>query len=484
LGTMIRRWAMGLLAAAATLGAGRAEAAPPMLRVLVVGDRWDADVGEDVKVDVDSVDQVFQFGLGRDRFRMRAIERFEFTRDGILRAIAGERVDPDDALMVLVMAHGAFDPRSGAYLELDGRGPLFASELAAAIRARGNRLGVLMYESCQRVRPLPFPGVAAPAAPALVEKPLFRTLFLESRGFVEMHAAKPGELAVCLPSHEIQDERGVHRLVHNGSLFMQSFVNVLWMNAARRDAGWRTVAEMIGDDVRQRFADKWPTGLEIRAGFGPLVRRQPTQSAGLRSPAPAWASYSTRVGLTVEETGGEAEVVVTRVHPGGPGVVGLTVPFFPGDTIAAIDGKPIRDPADFARAAAAAGPRAVVQGRQIQDGKDYSIDLALADGGGAPGLKMDRGKVFFGTSLVPDARGGLRVVMKVPGSTAEANNYVEDTRILEVDGRPMRSREDFDRAMRDAGVQIRVKGVTYWGEPFTETITVRRDVGSPTARVR
>ncbi|WP_337176247.1 hypothetical protein [Paludisphaera sp.] len=485
-GSISRRRVVGVLAVAAGLAGGRVEAAQlaqpapgPRLRILIVGDRWDAGVGKDVEVNIESTVATFRTNMRPESFEIRALGRAEFTRDGVLGAVAREPIGPDDALMVMVMAHGAFDPRSGAYLHMDGRAALFASELSAAIRARGNRLGVLLYESCQQVRPVPFPGPAARVGVPPEDMYLFRTLFLEARGYLEMHAAEPGQLALCLPKFV---QQGIQDAGHRGSLFTQCFLDVLNRNAGERHRSWESIAEEVAGDVGARFAQEWPNGFQVGGGFGPMARVQRTQRSRLLARAPAWTSYSDRVGLTVEETVNAAEVVVTRVHPGGP-AARLAVPFAPGDTISRMAGRPIQTPADFAVAADQAPPgRAAIGGRQLAGGAAFEVVLDLPNGGRARERFVERGhgrpKVFFGASLVPDARGGLLVVATVPGTFAWANNYRPGTLIQRVDGAPILTNEDFDRAMTRAGDRIRVEGISRNGVPYDQAIRVRNGVGA------
>src|SRR5271157_5674821 len=169
--------------------------AEPAIHLVVVGDTLDPRIGGSVEVDMQSIASTFA-GQARngDRLKIVTVVREECRPDLILWRIAALRPGPDHAVVVFFSGHGAFDDQEGKYFKYPRLGPqtfLTRRQVREAIKAKGTRLGVLITDCCSNISIIPklprAPYLGAPMAPAPpLISPLFRSLFLETRGLVDV----------------------------------------------------------------------------------------------------------------------------------------------------------------------------------------------------------------------------------------------------------------------------------------------------------
>lgn len=163
--------------------------------------------------------------------------------------------------------------------------------------------------------------------------------------------------------------------------------------------------------------------------------------------------------MKLEEPGG---ALISGVSPGGPAsAAGLK----PGDVVTSVDGKPVKSAAELSRTVAMQPP-----GRQIalevwRGGEQHTIKAKLGERSPAPGAGGQRParpeeEERLGLSLQPvppeaqselGAREGALVTQVAANSRAARAGIARGDVIVEANGQPVRSPQDFARAARAAG---------------------------------
>jgi hypothetical protein len=121
----------------------------------------------------------------------------QLTAKNVLAYFRDEKVkvDAQTGLVFLYSGHGSTDDRRGHFLDLTNGGPLVRSELRRAMEARKPGLVVLLTDCCgnrggYRLARMGRPRIDGPLGKG--DRGLFRTLFLEARGTVDITAALEG----------------------------------------------------------------------------------------------------------------------------------------------------------------------------------------------------------------------------------------------------------------------------------------------------
>lgn len=224
--------------------------ADAVVHLIAVGDSTDSQIGPKVADDARNTAALFEESFraaGKaDRLRVKLVLGREVTSSGVLAAVRGLDVRPDDAVVVLVSSHGSIDRGDRPGMDF-GRGDrLPTADLLAAMAATGARLTVLLTDVCNGYSGAPggarrkAPPRGTPAPPPADEDDAPRPrkptgdggdrgtprggrvipwatvehLFLSHRGVVDITAAAPGQLAAV-------DARGP------GSHFTNAVIEVL-----------------------------------------------------------------------------------------------------------------------------------------------------------------------------------------------------------------------------------------------------------------
>jgi len=178
----------------AAFGSAPARCAEPVVHLLIVADTLDGSIGKSVESDIAMIDEAFRGNVPERQLRIRKLAGADLSPQRWLREIGELRPAENDTLVVYFSGHGAWQANGGHLFTPRGQ-MLRREQVAEAIRQRGMRLGVLIGDCCSQVIQVPIP---VPFAPPVEEvTPLFDALFLKPRGFVDISATRPGELAMC-----------------------------------------------------------------------------------------------------------------------------------------------------------------------------------------------------------------------------------------------------------------------------------------------
>lgn len=191
-----RSFAVAFLALALAPSAARAGDAPEAsadatrVRVLLVGDTRDADIGPSVATDLKTMRGALDEGIPEARRSVAALEGADATPATVLARVGDLDVLPTDSLVLYYAGHGAWSD-AGPYLRMDGGKILPRADLVKALEAKGARLTVLLTDCCST-----YVGKAALYAPPQPDPTVWRDLFFRHRGLVDLTAAEKGEVAV------------------------------------------------------------------------------------------------------------------------------------------------------------------------------------------------------------------------------------------------------------------------------------------------
>lgn len=175
---------------------GQDKSAPELhkLYALLVVD-INSGLGESVVIDGDRVKDALRHGIGSDRLALTTLTGKEVTPREILAYYQNLRnkVTKDDALFFFYCGHGAIDVDRGHFLYLqEGKAEnLYRADLRQAMVKLGAGLTVIVTDCCSEKMKLKAKHKTRASPEPLHDdaKPIFRNLFFQHRGLVDITAA-------------------------------------------------------------------------------------------------------------------------------------------------------------------------------------------------------------------------------------------------------------------------------------------------------
>ena len=257
-----------------------------------------------------------------------------------------------DTVVFYYSGHGAFVKEKNDHIFAPNKQYLYRSSVRDAIRRLQPRLTVVLSDTCSVFIPAP-PAVGAPG-PAEELSPLFRALFFEPKGLVDISCTRPGEAATG-----------------NGTVGGW-FTAAFCQRSSQNDqaATWATVL----DDTQKGLLEEHPNAKQTAYAISPLPGaggNQPDNvdplpagpavgAAPPATPGAATPGRGPRFGVAVRESRRAQQhggVEVSQVYGGYPGTkmlnpeTGRTHQLIVGQhVITHINGKPVASQQDFSRA--------------------------------------------------------------------------------------------------------------------------------------
>ena len=241
------KFAVWIGAAMLLLASGAAESRAQKVHVLMAGDTADPKIGKAVGHDLDAAAVAFFILLRERQLDDTKLRGDEVSAAEILKAIDRFRVQPDEAMVFYWSGHGAFD-NDGHYLHMPKGGNLYRSTVFGAMKKKQARLTVLLTDCCNdfsdATAGLPRVSPSSPD-PNRPTSPLFETLFVKSRGVVDVNAAAEGEVAMgvkdgglfSLSLFSMAPDPALGR--HKGFALENAF-GAFWRNSQKR-LSWQAV---------------------------------------------------------------------------------------------------------------------------------------------------------------------------------------------------------------------------------------------------
>ncbi len=455
----------------ATLAFAKTAGAEPVIHLIVVADTLDSKIGKSVTVDMNAIRAAFaRQVLEGQNLRTQTIERDECQPGVILARIAALAPAADDALVVFFSGHGAYDNDEEQYFRFPRLGPqtiLTRRQVRDAIQAKGCRLGVLITDCCNNVSIIPkqplAPTMQAPmAAPQPLFTPLFRSLFLETSGFVDLTSSKKGERSLAYPAIQYV---GRPQVFASGGLFSVSLERVL-MQFQSQPLTWPVVLEKTAERVRTEFQRLKPDGLDnedepenpqmtqtaVGTSFGthlaannadPVVVPDTLRPDDfvIQRLGPGWT-----LGIHGYENGGKG-IIVWSAYPGSPAArLGLEY----GDQVLKINDTTVRTARGYNRLLKDSGGIIALVFRDVRTGEVRSATVTLdfrRPDRSDPSLASDHA---FGAAGEPADGQGIRVTAITPKSPAAMVGLDPGDVIMNINDRPVRTLDDYNKAVGDS----------------------------------
>lgn len=338
-------------------------AAETTIHVIMVADTNDKNIGHSVWQDVSHMRDVFDANVPARQLNFQSLIGADCNANAILNHIAARRIDTDDVVVFAFSGHGGYNAQSNQHtFAIDTR--LERSVVRNALLRKSPRLTVLLTDSCSSVDPPR--DMTSPDTPGPVSlTPLFRALFFETRGLVDISSTRPGETAWGGPA---------------GGNFTIALAQTL-SNSNRRLNWSQTLSEVRTRALAIPRADN---GVQTAYAVSPLPGLNVAAAAQVQQ-APGRTYYlGVSTALTnraaamsgVEVRSVTANSPATRII-GGNGVSYRLVPN--RDIITHVNNQPATSPQELARLVRSAGPNAVlrVYDSQTRSFGDYSVRLGV-----------------------------------------------------------------------------------------------------------
>ena len=281
------------------------------IHVLVVSDASDwahwGVLQPNIQVDVAEVSAMFHNNIPKEQLDYVSLA-FDGDEGGapstILKAIQEFQVGPDDAVVFYYTGHGGADDR-GHYLAME-KGKLYRAELRRSMLAKRPRLAVIMTDCCNvRADGRAFAAPAVDVNSPKVVTPLFRSLFIEPRGVVDINSSAPDQSSFFFVK---RDQFGRHQ----GSLFTRSLTR--FVDRQRdRTGSWDMLVREVDLAVQVAFRKNYPRGAKVAKG---RVEQNRQDIYAVEYPGMP-AKRGPRTGLTVRDSSGAA-VLITAVAKSSP----------------------------------------------------------------------------------------------------------------------------------------------------------------------
>lgn len=305
--------------------------------------------------------------------RLMQLETLFMDRDAdsspqrILAELRKFEPSPEDAVVFYFTGHGGFDER-GSYFELAG-GKLYREEVRGLISSKRPRLSVLLTDCCNSRSDGNKMMAGAPFyEPLRNYTPLFKSLFVDPAGIVDINSSAPGQSAFFLPNPDEDGDKF-------GSIFTTALAD--WAEKhQQRSATWDELVREVSLKVHTTFKQAYPTGAKgAKGGFA-----QADQDVY----APVYPGIpekrGLRAGIYVTDNDGQS-VRISSLDPDSPATVAYDpakdeyVPVPVGGVITSVNGQGVSDIASFQ--AAVKNSSKVMLLKVVRNGitKDYFICL-------------------------------------------------------------------------------------------------------------
>jgi hypothetical protein len=294
-----------------------------------------------VKNDLIGVSIALEENMPKSRLNFFMLE-FHDNEDSSPQAIQNAlnelKVQPNDTILFYYTGHGSVDDH-GQYFSL-AQGKLYRHDLLKQLTGKGARLVTLITDCCNTRSDgynyiAPYFEIPDRRNPT----PLFKKLFFETSGVVDINSSSPGESAFFSPY--IEEESGPHG--SPGSIFTISWLD--WINQEKQHArSWDDMVRAVSLKVHKSFRDSYPKGASIAKG-API---QSDQNVYPYTYPGKPTNEGPRTGLIVRDFTGRGSVI-TEINPGSPATQVYLVrkdqftSLQPQQVVVAINGKPTPD---------------------------------------------------------------------------------------------------------------------------------------------
>ncbi len=343
------------------------------LHAIVIGDTSPAagwgKYAPNVALDVLTVASMLQENMPEQQLEILQLQLEEDEASDpvkLLSFVAGINPRPEDTMLFYYSGHGAADDQ-GHYFAL-AKGKLPRKQLLEAMLAKGARLTVLITDCCN-LRSDGYAYFAPQFVPRVPNSPtpLFRALFLEPKGVVDINSSAPGESAFFTPA-----DLDSGRLP--GSIFTKQWIDWIDKNRNQRRV-WDELVRGVSLQVHSAFHDYYPKGIGLPQSNLTQIEQTvyPLQYPGRPE------NKGPRTGLNVRDFAGKGSII-SYVEPGSPGAQVFLVgkdsfgSLVPQQVIVSVNGQGV-DNTEQLREGMAKSPQIVRLG--IRDAAKGNFDILM-----------------------------------------------------------------------------------------------------------
>jgi hypothetical protein len=346
------RWLLVSLALFAALSAATAQAKVYAIMVMDTGaEDW---TGDYCKNDLEALTTALHKITAPKDLKILPQPR---TWNDTLQTIADCPAGPDDAIALFFSGHGGYNAVDGHFLALASPGAKICTRTAIrkALEAKKVRLAAILSNCCfNYIKPVPRQIVVGAPPPLEESSPLFTSLFLKAKGFVDITACQ-------------RDRPAVGNSKVSRSIFINSLARLL---ERRQDDAldWDKFFLALREEAANEFKDLFPNGSK-----NPDGTILPDQIAlAFRLPGDtALDRAGIRFGVKAFGTNGRG-VRIGEIYKGFPGELsGLQI----GDVIIEINNRRIAYEQDYDKAVDASDQD--MQIKILRNGRPQELGVRL-----------------------------------------------------------------------------------------------------------
>ncbi len=266
------------------------------------------------------------------------------------------RAKSSDGMVFFWSGHGDYD-QTGHFFKMPNEKRLYRKDVVKAVKQCGARSSTVLTSSCNVFAPLPAPVEAYKPVPPDKIAPLFRSLFLESRGLADINGASEGESGFSHP--------GI-----GTSFFHPLFLYLI--EKSGHQMTWHVFVKEMRPQVQNNFNDWFPQGYkDTKTGEIQKTHRLRVYSL----PGQNVDGGDHRFGVRMRRNRGGG-VYIIRAFENDPAD---KAEVDSGDIILSVNGEDVNTPEEMAAAVARSPRHMRFKMRGGRTGKIYNMTATLRD---------------------------------------------------------------------------------------------------------
>ena len=352
-------------------------AAEPTIHMVIVAN-GQAGFGANPVADYKNMERLFKENVPQARLKPILVVADEITPDKILDVVDQVNLTEKDTLVFYYSSRTADEAGNGGQYfvmkKRDGQqAELQRRTLRAALMDKRAKLTVLLTDCGVIEQKTSDESKEVPQTVVSPEKmsPVFEALFIKPEGIVDITSSKWGEASFVKTSPE-----------KRGSCFTRSIITLLEKYQDDPATHWSDFVAELKFNVQKAFLESYPDGYRFDPPLNGIII-QKTQTIEIYGVLPGEPKESTPVARAiptgprfgvraVNHSGGG--VRITEIVPAGPGArAGFAI----GDVILEINGTPIRNEQDYAKAVDGSPKTMSVKVVNAGDGRTINVTFEL-----------------------------------------------------------------------------------------------------------
>ena len=241
---------------------GQTARAARKLHVVIAADENDASIGKYCQTDRTNIESLFLSNVDPASLRTHVVPASSLTQTGLPQFIQGLSVGPEDAVVFYYSGHGNYARDGQHYLVVAGQW-ISRSAVTSTLQSLSAGLTVMMTDACFNFHDVVPPQRAIGVRRQIpVTSPLFRKLFFEANGFIDLNSCQRDEKAATHAEYGL------------GSVFTKALNDTMKAKSSMGDATWQSIINDIAAETATQFALLHPDGETIETGDGNFLNQR------------------------------------------------------------------------------------------------------------------------------------------------------------------------------------------------------------------